>query len=144
MKRFEFQLQTALEWRERRMQTEQARLEALTMRRQTLLTQRESAQAAYAEARTATVGATLLTASDLGALEQFRRATENQKLRIDYELSQLAAHIAKQQKQLVEATREFRLMEKLRDRRLTEWQRELDRRLEEEAAELYLGQWNRY
>lgn len=143
MKRFEFQLQTALEWRERRMQTEQARLEALTMRRQTLLTQRESAQAAYAEARTATVGATLLTASDLGALEQFRRATENQKLRIDYELSQLAAHIAKQQKQLVEATREFRLMEKLRDRRLTEWQRELDRRLEEEAAELYLGQWNR-
>jgi hypothetical protein len=43
----------------------------------------------------------------------------------------------------LEARRRCRLLERLRERRWTEWQLARDRELEELASDSYLAQWNR-
>ncbi len=51
--------------------------------------------------------------------------------------------LAAQQAALVEARRRCRLLERLKERRATEWRSAADRELEELASDSYLAQWAR-
>jgi hypothetical protein len=51
--------------------------------------------------------------------------------------------LAAQQKQMLEARRRCRLLERLKDRRLTEWKAAEAHELEEVAAESYLARWKK-
>jgi hypothetical protein len=44
---------------------------------------------------------------------------------------------------MLEARRRFRLLERLKDRRMAEWKQAGDREIEEVAAESYLARWSR-
>jgi flagellar export protein FliJ len=143
MKRFAFQLQTALEWRRRRMEQEQIKLQQMESRHAALKADVEQAEQSFCASRKETLESPTLVASDLSALAEYREAVDLRKQRISRETSKLEIEMRRQKTLMVDATREFRLLEKLRDRRMEEWRKGCDRELEAEAGELYLAKWNR-
>jgi flagellar export protein FliJ len=143
MKRFHFQLETALDWRRRRMEQEQFRWEEMQSHHAALTAQLDIADQNFAESRKATLESPVLLAADLSALAEYRDAVELRKQRLRREATKLEAEMAQQRIVVVDATRQFRLLEKLRDRRMEEWRKGCDRELEIEAGDLYLAKWNR-
>jgi flagellar export protein FliJ len=141
MKRFYFQLQTALEWRRRRMDLEQARLTGLEARKQELTSAMSDLQKSWRDSRELVLSSPAINATDLAALEIYRHSVDRQQHRLEGEMARLAGAIAAQQKKLLEASREFRLLEKLQQRRFAEWRRAAEAELESEAGELYLAKW---
>lgn len=139
MKRFHFQLQTAMDWRRRRMETEQARLDELLTRQARLNESLLEAGRSWEESRTRLLASTSIDAGELAALETYRHAVDHQKRRLAAELVRTEEAIGKQRQAVLAATRDFRLLEKLRDRRLSEWNRQAAIELENEAGELYLA-----
>jgi hypothetical protein len=143
MKRFSFQLQTALEWRRRRMEQAQIKLQQMESQHAALQAEAEQVERSFCESRKETLDSPMLLAGDLTALAEYREAVNLRKERIGRETSKLESGICRQKTLMVDATREFRLLEKLRDRRMEEWRKGCDRELEAEAGELYLAKWNR-
>ncbi|MCC6363825.1 MAG: hypothetical protein IT165_09885 [Bryobacterales bacterium] len=141
MKRFHFQLETALEWRRRKMELEQARLAELEARKGSLLSAMSALQQSWRESRELVLSSPAISAADLAALEAYRHSVDRRQHKLEGEEARLAAAIAAQQTTLLEASRECRLLEKLRERRFTEWKRSAEAELEAEAGELYLAKW---
>jgi len=143
MKRFHFQLQTALDWRRRRMEQEQFRYEEMQSHHAALQAAIENAEQSFSDSRKATIESPTLLAADLTALAEYRDAVELRKYRLKRESAKVESDIIQQKAVVVEATRQCRLLEKLRDRRLEEWRKACDHELEIEAGDLYLAKWNR-
>ncbi|MBL8220715.1 MAG: hypothetical protein JNL62_15900 [Bryobacterales bacterium] len=139
MKRFQFQLATALDWRKRRMETEQARLDELLARQAGLQRMLEDTARDRARSGEELLRATTIEAEDLAALDAYRRALDVQKRRLERELAAVAEAIGRQRQLVMATMRDYRLMEKLKDRRLEEWRKQFERELENEATELYLA-----
>lgn len=143
MKRFQFQLQTALEWRRRRMEQERLRHEEMLSRLEAIEAQIAQSEQNFMESRRVTLESAALTATELTALAEYRDAVDLRKQRLRREAAKLATEIEQQHVVMVEATRQFRLLEKLRGRRFDEWRKDCDREVEAEAGDLYLAKWNR-
>lgn len=143
MKRFRFQLETALTWRRQREQAERARLETLAARKAQLQGRKHEVEQSWIEARQATVSRREVEGAELAALDAYRRAAGAEQARLDGQLAALEQDIERQRAVLVEAGRQTRLLEKLKETKRAEWRRQTDRLLEEEASELYLAQWSR-
>ena len=67
---------------------------------------------------------------------------KNQEAEIARRRVECASKLADQQKQMLEARRRCRLLERLKDRRLLEWTAARDHELEDIAAESYLSRWS--
>ncbi|MBL8211682.1 MAG: hypothetical protein JNK87_13265 [Bryobacterales bacterium] len=141
MKKFTFPLESALDWRRRQMETEQARLEALERRRSAMASMLAGIEQSWVAAAEAVTKAKVIEAAELEHLSHYRIAADTKKRRVEGDLRVLAGKLEEQKSRLVEATRQFRLIEKLKEQRREEWQRQVDAQLEQEAGELYLAQW---
>ena len=139
MKRFQFQLQTALDWRKRRMETEQARLDELLVREEQLQQALEGTTRDRAQAEADLLRGKSLDAADFAALDGYLRALDHQKRRLQGAMAETQQAIARQRQLLMTAMRDYRLIEKLKERRMGEWQRQFEREVEAEATELYLS-----
>lgn len=139
MKRFQFQLATALDWRKRRMEAEQARLDELLAREAAVRGRLEDTARDRARSTEELLLVESPAAEDFAALDAYRRALDIQKRRLEREAMQVQEAISRQRQVLMEAMRDYRLMEKLKDRRLEEWRKQFERELESEATELYLA-----
>lgn len=141
MKRFHFRLQTALDWRSRRKEIEQARLQAL-------LAELDGANAALqriaegaAEAQAEIYGARQIVPGALAALERHRYHLQRERVRVLERRAECEKGIAEQRQRLIEAERGVRLLEKLKERRLAEWNVEATKELESLASESFLARW---
>lgn len=143
MKRFRFQLETALTWRRQKEQAERARLEDMAARKAQLVARRREVEQQWLEAQAITVSRSSIEGGELAALDAYRRAAGFEQARIDGQLAALEQEIERQRQVLVEAGRQARLLEKLKETKHAAWKRETARLLEEEASELYLAQWAR-
>ncbi len=139
MKRFHFPLQTALRWRNERAQAEEMKLERLIAERQahekaltTLLDRRARAERSVLEAP-------YVEACDLSALDAFRLQASAESVRIRARAAACDARIVTQRLALVEARRQARLLDNLREKRLHEWSHSFDAELEQNAGELFLA-----
>ncbi|MBI4907225.1 MAG: hypothetical protein HY820_26610 [Acidobacteria bacterium] len=144
MKRFHFQLESALAFRQQRYEAEQARMETLHLERRQLIQISQEAQRRLVEAQNLVVHSKTIDPSDLIALDSFHRATEEKKYRISMQVRELDERILKQRLVLMDATRELRLLEKLKKRRKAEWSAALDRETENDASDFYLAKWGRH
>ena len=139
MKRFHFPLQTALRWRNERALAEEMKLERLTAERQA----HEKALTALldrrARAERSVLEAPFVEAADLCALDAFRLQASAECVRIRTRAAGCDARIATQRSLLVEARRQARLLENLREKRRQEWTRSFDAELEQNAGELFLA-----
>jgi flagellar export protein FliJ len=78
---------------------------------------------------------------DLRALTRFCDRLERERVVLVEKKSACAQRLARQHKSYMEARREHRLLEKLRERQLADWTREAGREIDKVAGELYLARW---
>jgi hypothetical protein len=143
MSAFRFPLQKALELRRRQLEREEARHKLRVAEVAALDRARAEAESARTSAGRQVRDWKPLTGEDLAALDRFRLHMQSEGVRIAERRKETARLAAEQEATMLDARRRCRLLEKLRERRLAEWQAAQDRELDERAAESFLAGWNR-
>jgi flagellar FliJ protein len=143
MKRFLFALEGALRWRQRRLEQEESRLRSLAAERDALRERIRQIGEARRGAERELLGQASIPAEDLAALEAYRLRLARERARLEQAEADCEGRLAAQRERVLEARRDVRVIEKLRERRLAEWQAEADRELEGLAAEVFLARWGR-
>lgn len=143
MKTFRFPLEKALEWRRIQLELEEARYKQQVAALAGLDRQRAEVEASGIRAEIQVRGWNPIAAGELTALGNFRLCVKSQESEIARRRFEAAQKLAEQEKLMLEARRRCRLLERLKERRLTDWTAERDHEVEEIAAESYLARWNR-
>lgn len=143
MKRFRFRLESIREWRLVQLELEETKLQRLFEELREIESQRAGLEAARAEAVRAVLSLAVLEAQQLAALEAHRLHITAEKERLRMQESDCIARIAAQRECVRKAERDLQLLEKLKQRRLAEWEREADKEQETLAAEAFLAKWRR-
>jgi flagellar export protein FliJ len=139
MKQFQFQLQRVLELRSQQADLERSRLQSLLHGRTRFLRDRDNLLQLKVRAATDVRAAASISGSDLCALASFDRYVQKRRIVMDKQLAQLDQQIGIQTAALRESERKVKLLEKLKQRRLSDWTAESDKELEAAAAESYLA-----
>jgi len=141
MKRFEFRLQSVLNWRAHRLELEKSRLQTLVAEVAALdaALDRIAAETREGEREAVASG----NAQELAALGPFRERQSRERGRVLARRSDCERRIREQRERVLEAERGVRLLERLKDRRLAEWRAEAAKELEAAAAESFLSRWAR-
>jgi hypothetical protein len=141
MTNFRFPLEKVLDWRRTQLELE----EAAFRQRMAVLAAAEHARAQMEAAATTTEAEVrrwnTVSGADLAAFGDFRLHARAQEAALAARRAECAREVATQQASMLEARRRCRLLERLKERRLTEWKSSLDRELESIASESYLAQW---
>jgi flagellar biosynthesis chaperone FliJ len=134
---FRFRLARVLDWYQKQRDLEESRLHA-----RSAAVLEVSAQIARIKGERAAIERELVQsasarAADLIAMQFYRQSAKRNELRLGEEL-QKRQRAVEAQRAVVEAARlRFRLLEKLRERRLTDYTGAADRELEELAADAF-------
>jgi hypothetical protein len=78
----------------------------------------------------------------LAGIEGFRIWARRERLRLDAERQRTQQRIAAQRIRLSEARRDCELLERLKTKARAQWEYELNREMENLAADLYLARWD--
>lgn len=143
MTKFEFRLQRVLEWREERLRLEESRLERLYGELRALELRRAELEAARAAADRSLLHAPSAAADDLHSLQDFRDYVHYQRQLLASQNADCERRIGEQRGLVVEARRQFRLLERLRDKKLAAWEADFNRELEMQASEAFLAKFAR-
>ena len=141
MNAFRFPLQKALEWRRSEVDLAELKFQQLTAAV-------AAVDKALAELETAGIRAEILVRDwspvcgrDLAALGSFRLHVKKKNQELAASRAECAARLAAGRSAMLEARRRFRLLERLKQRRLEDWRLAGDKELEELASESYLARW---
>jgi len=143
MNAFRFPLQKALDLRRMQLDQEQAKFKQEAETVAALDRQRAESEASGIRAEIDVRQWGLVDGSDLRALDRFRLRVKADGGRIAQQRVAAARALEAQQEAMLQARRRAKLLERLRERRLAEWERAHNRELEELASESFLAQWNR-
>ncbi len=147
MKRFHFPLERVREWRKTQVDVEYAKLGKLfdEMRRLESVAARlvEEVHGAEQEIEQAIGGGVAIDSVQLVGLDDFRLYVKREEKLLGAQQEDLRGQIAKQRNRLIDARRNFRLLEKLKEKARGDWDRAFSRELEDLASELHLANWNR-
>uniref|UniRef100_Q02C60 Flagellar FliJ protein n=1 Tax=Solibacter usitatus (strain Ellin6076) TaxID=234267 RepID=Q02C60_SOLUE len=141
MKTFHFPLEKALEWRRIELELEEARYKQQSAELTALDRRRAEIEASGIRAEIQVREWTPVAAGDLSALGSFRVRVKNDEAELAGRRAECQRKLADQQKQMLEARRRCRLLERLKGRRLADWKHTRDSELEQIAAESYLSRW---
>lgn len=138
MKRFEFSLGRVLDLRRQQASVEQARLQALLgtvnqliALKRSLITQLDGERTSLKESAS--------TGEDLRVFVEYDRHIRARCNRIDRDVQLVQRQVQEQQIKTRNADRQVKLLENLKDKKLTEWTRLHDKELEELAADSYMA-----
>jgi len=143
MKKFSFPLDRVLTWRNTQTRLEEASLEKLRAELRALDQQRTEVDRLLVDARDSLLGSHSASSMEIAALEHYRAAAAQHVVRIAHDRAALEQKIAKQMTAVAERRRDARLLEKLRERRLAEWNVAADREVEQLAEESYMSKFSR-
>jgi flagellar export protein FliJ len=143
MKRFTFSLDRVRSWRHTQVSLEEAVLSKLAAERRALEDQAESLTKSVAEAGAGLAAQPSATPAEFGALENYRAYTTAEVRRCTQAQTQVDQKIAQQQQILIERRRAAELLDRLRDRRHSEWTASAAKEVEQQAEESYLARWVR-
>ena len=143
MAKFQFSLEKVLRWRSVELTAEEAKLKAFLQQQLHLQTQLAEVSSERSKLISSLGGMPDLRGDDLRTLTacglRLRRTAEN----LAQQLLKVGRELARQRKRYSEAKRRVRLLEELKERRLTEWKYEEAALLEDLASESFLANWNR-
>jgi len=139
MKAFQFRLEKALEVRRRQLELEENRFQLQTAALAELDRTRAELEATAIRAEVQVRGWDPLSGRDLAALTSFRAHAENQQRILATRRAEQQRRLEAQRTAMMEARRQFRLLERLRERQLAEWRTAVDREAEQFAAECHLA-----
>jgi hypothetical protein len=137
MKRFEFRLERVAAWREEQLELEESRLHQFQAELRNLEARRAALESEAAASARALVRAASLTAEDLHREDQFRRYAARQRELIAAQKTAAERKIQDQRARVLEARKKFELLKRLRAKGLAAWTADLDRELEQQAAEAH-------
>jgi len=140
---FRFPLKRVLDWRRTQLELEEARYKQQTAELAALNRARAEMEAAGIRAEVQVREWNPVAGRDLAALGAFRQKVKSREAEVALRRVECARRLDEQQKVMLEARRRYRLLEKLEERRLTEWREARDRELDDLAAESYLAKWAR-
>jgi hypothetical protein len=143
MKKFNFPLDRALEWRQGQARIEEGKLEQLYSEMRGIEARQAAAAAACTESQRRLLNSSTTTGLELEALDTFRRFTAAEHIRLESQRIACRPKIAAQLKAVTGKRRDVRLLERLRERRLAVWNIELYREIDAQADESYLAKWIR-
>jgi flagellar export protein FliJ len=141
MTTFRFPLKRVLDWRHTQLELEEARYK----QQAAVLAELDRAGAEIeGEGIRAEVQVRKwdpISGFDLEALSRFRARVKSRQAQVAAQRADCAKKMAGQQKAMLEARRRCKLLERLEERKLAEWQAARDRELDELATESYLAKW---
>jgi hypothetical protein len=143
MKAFHFRLDRVLEWRRKHLDAEEEKARQRAAALDAVERERAELEAASISAEVEVRRRDGVTGADLAALDEFRRRARDDGRRLESRRAACVRELAAQQAAMLEARRRCRLLERLKERRWSEWKAESDRELDEAAAESYLARWGR-
>lgn len=138
MKRFHFALEPVRRWRREQAELEELELRKLYSQLQAIEAERQSIEAARLAAEQILQDPNI-GSEDLVNLESFRFHSRNRLRQAEEKRKQAETKIHEQRNKVVEAKRQFELLERLKQKRVAEWRAAQDKEQEELAAELYLA-----
>ncbi len=145
MKRFEFALKRVRQWRQTQVDIEMGKLQELFGELRRLrgeVAQLAGAvQAAEHDLEVQAGEGKVLQPVALSGLDSFRMFAKREQAVLARQQAELSRQIALQRRRLIDARRDYRLLDKLRERALAAWERENDKETEALAGELHLAKW---
>lgn len=141
MKAFRFPLERALDWRRMQLDVEQSKIQAIAARIQQLDTQRRGLSAERSLAEREVLHAKTIEGRDLARIAAFQLHVRNAELTITETRGRYEHELTAQREKLVEAQRQVKLLQNLRDKRMTRWSADLAREQEQFAGEAFLARW---
>ncbi len=136
---FRFRLERVLAWRRTQLELAEQRFERQTAAVAELDRARAGLDAAGVRAETAVRQWDAVTGGDLTALDGFRRDLRHRQNDLDARRAAARREMGEGRAAMLEARRRCRLLERLKERRLGEWNAEADRETEQLAAEAFSG-----
>jgi flagellar export protein FliJ len=140
---FRFRLEKVLQLRRRQLELEEAKYQQRIREAAELDAERSRMEAAGIGAETQVRAWSPVTGSDLAALANYRKYIAVQEQQIAVRQAEARKQAEEQQKAMLEARRRCQLLERLKERRLAEWQVAADKELEQLAAESHLARLSR-
>jgi len=142
MKDFRFRLQRVLDWQAEQCDLIENRVRGLCRELELIQAQIAGAQADLVAAEEQVLGAHRVNGAWLIGLAGYRSRLRKRMDALNTERQGCGTRLAQQRAQWVEARKRYRIMERLRQRKLSEYASDLDRELELLAAESYAARWN--
>jgi flagellar export protein FliJ len=140
---FRFRLQKVLDWRRTELEMEEIKFKRQSAALADLDRARAQLEAAGVKAEVQVRDWVPLAGRDLAALGNFRLFVKLKERDIARRRVECRQKLDAQQRVMLEARRRCRLLERLKERRLSEWELAENRELEQLAAESHLAQWFR-
>ena len=138
MTKFKFRLDPALRLRQLRAEAEKARVAELTLQRKRLEAALRSLQEERAQAARFVYEMAEPGANDLRALSVFALGVEARSRQMAEAIARANTALNTAKQRLLAAERDERALEKLRAKRLDEWELQAQHEIESEAQELWL------
>ena len=139
MKAFRFPLERVLGWRHLQLRAEEERLAALQHRVDLIHHHINTLTSAELKSEWGLLKMSSVTGADLQALNAFQSRVKKQRAGLELDRMQAEKQIAVQRTRLLKARKDFRILEKLREKRKTAWTYLSDREVEEAAAEAHMS-----
>ena len=143
MKPFCFRLEKVLAWRRTELEIEQYKVRLLCVELEAIEQSRARLTAERVVAHHEILRARRIDGADLNAHAARLVYFDGQDRTLLHRRTEQEQLIAEAHKRLLEAQRRLRLLEKLRASRHAQWRTELNREIENFAAEAHLAHWNR-
>jgi flagellar export protein FliJ len=139
MKAFHFALEQVRLWRRQQVEVEEVKLQKINAELNNLQLQAQQVQAEADEAGRLVLGEQDIAAHDLRSLDDFREYTRTSLKKIAEELRPCREKAEAQRQRLIEARRQFELLDHLKKKAMGLWRLARDKEQEELAAELFLA-----
>jgi flagellar FliJ protein len=139
MKAFEFRLERIAEYRRQQADLARNELQRLISVFERLAAERNALEQQAIDMRASTMKRPDLSGQDLMALSAYEDHVSRQVRQIESKRAEVAKQVDKQRSIVLEAERNVKLLDRLRDRKFQEWRAESDRELDALAADSHLA-----
>src|SRR5258708_18737802 len=121
MKRFGFPLERVRRWRLEQLNVEDLKLQQVRSERQSLSDAKQQVRDEFGAAEKEVLSRTSMQGQELEILESFRRHVRYRVQDLENRERQWDAKVAEQRTRVLEARRQFELLDRLRERALVKW-----------------------
>jgi len=139
MKRFEFPLERVRRWRSEQASLEELKLQQLRSELARLVTVRRQMEAEIVLSARQVLAKPVMDPLELTSLESYRLHLRRRLQGLEQFVRKCEERIVEQRKRVIEARRQFELLDRLYHKAWQEWRAAANKEQEELAAELFLA-----
>lgn len=139
MRRFHFPLERVRRWRAEQLTLEDLKLQQVRAERQTMASARKHIQNELLRSQQEVLSEPCIDALQLESLDTFRRYIQRKVRDIENRERQAEAKVVDQRQRVLEARRQFELLNRLHQKALAEWHAAAGKEQETLAAEMFLA-----